>query len=291
MSNKKTPNVLVFSIGLNGYEHLYRNNFETHQCYARMHGYHYVCVQKPSYTTLGMECAWLKVTLMIRALHKGYHWVVFLDADTQVNSDTPPITALEAEDKSLYVARGYSGRFNSGVLIVKNCHQVLRYFERVLAHAEMPLPSEDDVGWGENGHLIYFSKYRHFVHYLDQRWNNNAAPDLDDYIRHYSYGPLRELYRPGIGDKIAYWVCHYKLALLKRLELWQQRLCGKKRLGFNTRLALLVEQVIQAYPVFSIGSDTVDSYQDSTSLKQRLPLRILQQNRPARRIHLKTMGG
>lgn len=290
MNNNTSTDILIFTIALNGYEYLYKKNFISHENYAKKYGYSYICVKKPGLTTLGIECAWLKVALMIRALRNGYRWVIFLDADTRVSEDTPAIITLEKHRKSLYVAKGYSGRLNSGVLIAKNCFQVLKYFEQTLSHAEMPLPAEDDVGWGENGHLIHFASQRYFVHYLDQRWNNNVDQALDDYIRHYSYGPLHGLYHPLFVDKLRYLIQHYTLAVLKRAETYWQRLFKIPKNSFSVRLNSLVEKTTENYPVFAdIGSTHYQRYlnREQHLHDEQLSLQLIQQSRSTAYPHLR----
>ncbi|MBA55601.1 MAG: hypothetical protein CMK89_14195 [Pseudomonadales bacterium] len=195
-------NILVFSIALNGYQWLYQALSATHQAYADQHGYRYIQVQRPWISTLGREVCWLKVCLALASLRSGYEWVVFLDADTRVSACTPKIESLEQSGRHLYVAKGYSGRLNSGVLIMRRHPDMLKVLQSALAIATQPVAKECDVGWGENGHLIQLCRQAQFVHYLDQKWNNNHNPELQDYIRHFSAGPMHQHHQAPLPQRV-----------------------------------------------------------------------------------------
>ena len=107
--NNKT---LVFTIALNGYQWLYQEHIEHQQAYAQRYGYDFVAVTKPALSLMGLECAWLKISLLARALSCGYETVMYVDADADVRAHTPPLESIIEPDKSLYMAHGYSGRFN-----------------------------------------------------------------------------------------------------------------------------------------------------------------------------------
>jgi len=148
---------LVFSIAINGYHWKYKKNIDSHRAYAKRQGYRYVVVDRPVISLLEMECAWLKVALMIEALRAGYQWVLFVDADAEIKADAPAVESLDEVGKCLYMARGYSRRINSGVLIAKQSEEASLFFRKVLENCNLSLPKTDDVGWGENGHIIYFA--------------------------------------------------------------------------------------------------------------------------------------
>jgi hypothetical protein len=190
------PSTLMFSMAFNGYDLLWASCIRSQRAYAERQGYQYRFVNRPRWTSLTRECAWLKIALVIAALKRGYDWVFFIDADAEVKPNTPPIQSLEEAGKSVYLVPGWSGRPNSGVLIVKNTAEALALFERMLANATEPVPEEDSVGWGENGHVIHFAKNQPFVKLCDRAWNNNSQPDMEDYVRHYSNGPMRDTYVP-----------------------------------------------------------------------------------------------
>jgi hypothetical protein len=97
------------------------------------------------------------------------------------------------------VAPGFSGRINSGVIIWRSSPESLALISLAIDNRKTPLPDSDTVGriygGGENGHIIHYRKNSPYVQLIDQKWNNNHTPALQDYIRHYSAGwPMRALY-------------------------------------------------------------------------------------------------
>lgn len=240
--------VLVFSIAMNGYQWLYRSLGNSHRAYAKKHNYQYVQVTQPASSLLGMEIAWLKITLAIKSLQAGYDWVIFLDADTQVSDATPAIETLECTDKYLYGAKGFSGRLNSGVLILKNHRCIINYLNKVLFNAEQPVDSDSDVGWGENGHLIQYAKNAFYVEYLHHRWNNNQDPLLNDYIRHYSRGPMHPLFKPSWFDKVLFRIHFHGVCKLKKWLDKRAQPSLEEKSTFKETLYALTERVIVLYP-------------------------------------------
>ncbi len=186
---------LVFSIAFNGYQWVYRRNIRSHRAYAQRHGFDYVLVQRPAVTSLLMECCWVKLPLILSAFEAGYEWVFFIDADAEIRPASPDFRSLAAPGKSLYMAHGFSGRVNSGVIIACNRADVRDLLVSVVSSFARPLPAEDEVGWGENGHVIHAAKHAPFLEVIPPAWNNNHSPGLADHVRHYSAGPLRSLYQ------------------------------------------------------------------------------------------------
>ncbi|MEE2730642.1 MAG: hypothetical protein VYA55_07440 [Pseudomonadota bacterium] len=242
----QATSVLVFSIALNGYQWLYRNLSATHADYAERHGYGYVQVRHPGLSTLGREVCWLKIRLALEALVSGYEWVVFLDADTRVAPHTPAVETVQRPGCHLYGARGFSGRLNSGVLILRRHPDTEHLLRSALHLATTPVDADCDVGWGENGHLIQLCRTASCVHYLDQKWNNNQRPELDDYIRHFSAGPLQHHHQAnplhsGLGRTLFHGA---RLLGVVRAHLpWPQA-------GFHQNLEQLSRRVFQHYPQF-----------------------------------------
>jgi len=182
---------LVFSIALNGYQWMYRKQLKSHKQYAKKNQYVHQAITRPFISSLGVECCWLKLTLMKEALLSGYDTVLFLDADTQVNDNCPSLNQVIELEKYIYMAKGYSDRFNSGVVLIKNDIQTIHWLNQIINARFNTVKRENDVGWGENGHIIEFSKGLTIVAELDQRWNNTFDHHLDDFIRHHNCGPMR----------------------------------------------------------------------------------------------------
>lgn len=182
---------LVLSIALNGYQWMYQRELKSHQRYAQKCGYVHQAVTRPFISALGVECCWLKLTLMRAALLSGYDNVLFLDADAMVSQNCPDLTSVFQEGKYVYMAKGYSNRFNSGVLLARHNIKTIAWLTQVINARLNEVQSENNVGWGENGHVIEFSKGVPFIEELEKKWNNTFDYQLTDYIRHRNCGPMR----------------------------------------------------------------------------------------------------
>ncbi|PTQ60739.1 putative nucleotide-diphospho-sugar transferase [Celeribacter persicus] len=185
---------LIFSIAYNGYDRVWDKCIDSHGVYAARHGYAQSVVGQGDLSDLSMEVAWLKIPLLIAALDAGNEWVMFIDSDAMFSDIAPPFESVEKKEKDVYLASGYSGRPNSGVIIVKNTSGARDFLSQVLAIAGKQLPKKHRVGWGENGEVIHITSQYVGYENISRKWNNNFNPDLDDYVRHYSAGPLRKLY-------------------------------------------------------------------------------------------------
>ena len=180
--------ILVFSIAVNGYQHIFRDNIHSHKAYAKKNHYEYICIEKPNHIS-NTEAAWLKIYLICMALKHGYDWVMFVDADCKIKPHTPAFTELEEPNKSIYCALGFSGHINSGVIIIKNTYESRFFFNTVKINCERSVPLPD---WGENSHMIFYGNYCKNLKIIGKEWNNNSNLNMDDYIRHYCSGtPMR----------------------------------------------------------------------------------------------------
>ena len=240
-----TSRVLCFSVATNGYQYYYQSNIESHKAYCERQGYEYISVTKPWLTLLGRESCWLKVALLRDALLAGYDWVICLDADTEIRDHTPPIHYLEAEGKSIYLSDGFSSRFNTGVFIVKREASSQAFIEKLLHASNHPLPKQCQVGWGENGHVIRLAKGSTIIQRISRRWNNNGEHLLDDYIRHYSRGPLWHTFQPDLKARLKF----LAIQLLIRPASWLIEEQSKPQFFFPA-LERLVIKVKNSYPQF-----------------------------------------
>lgn len=251
---------LIFSIALNGYQWRYRNHLASHRRYAQKHNYHYQVVTKPFFSPLGIECCWLKLTLMHTALLAGYQQVMFLDADTHVHDHCPPLQSILIPTKCIYMAKGYSKRFNSGVMIVSNCQQARDWIHQIIKNRHQPVEPRHDVGWGENSHIISHSEDCQFIKELAKKWNNTNELNLNDYIRHHNHGPLRV----GIWNKLFH---HLTFAIANKLARLQ---CAIKNMLTNkVSEDLLVEQTqatLHLYPSFTHRPNLIAARKSTTSI-------------------------
>jgi len=96
----------------------------------------------------------------------------------------------------IYMARGPSGRFNSGVIFTLSADESKRFFQEVLASRYKIIQIESFVSSeGENGHIIELSKdpaFTGIIQELDYKWNNNTFPYAPDYIRHFTAALKKE---------------------------------------------------------------------------------------------------
>ena len=107
------------------------------------------------------------------------------------------------------------------------------------------LPDEDNVGWGENGHVIHYSHGCDFVKELDLKWNNTYKIDLEDYIRHYNAGPLR----------VSRWIKLQHRAIGSLCKRYRQVVYKLRALVMNktvdSELTILHNRVLQHYQLFT----------------------------------------
>ncbi len=198
------PHTLIYSIATNGYAYLFKSYLRSQRDYARKQGYDYVVVRRPRiiWRNSGHDSAWLKIPLMVAALLKGYRWVVFIDADCDVQAECPGVDSVEKPGSCVYVSNGFSGRPNSGVMIVKNSEKAMAFFRRLIEASDREdIPAEDWAPF-ENGHFIHYARQWDGLHILDPMWNNNRDADMDDYVRHYS-GQLIGLRSSGLRCRAA----------------------------------------------------------------------------------------
>jgi hypothetical protein len=238
-------NTLVFSIALNGYQWRYRQHLASHLRFANKYNYHYQVVTRPFISKLGVECCWLKLTLMQAALNAGYHHVVFLDADAFVQAECPAISSILRANKYLYMAKGYSSRFNSGVMIVKNNAKIRAWLTQVIDSRNHSVKADNEVGWGENGHIIEHSHHCDFIYELPQVWNNTYSTSLVDFIRHQNCGPLRTNLLDNLFHKVIFSLAHRSEILVKCIALTLRLKRPKVTLLSET------EKILAIYPHFS----------------------------------------
>lgn len=240
-----TQSMLIFSVALNGYQWIYRDHLASQKAYAERIGANYQVVTKPLISRSGVECCWYKLYLLVQAIQSGYKHVLFLDADCFVQPDCPDIREQCVDKNSIYMAKGYSQRFNSGVILAKGDSQALGFFNMVLASRDNTLLKKDSVGWGENGYIIACARGCQFIGALSNKWNNTCDVELNDYIRHENFGPLRQ--------NLALNLCH---KLFNRLTLFatkiQIKLLNMTKCEFYQRSAKKeLKVILKKYPAFS----------------------------------------
>ncbi|MCF2856558.1 hypothetical protein L1286_03690 [Pseudoalteromonas sp. SMS1] len=243
----KSSTTLVFSVALNGYQWRYSHCIKSHKQYAKKMNYQYVVVTRPLFTSLGVECCWLKLLLLKAALEAGYNSVLFVDADAFIQPTCPPIEQLLVDDKYLYMAHGYSGEINSGVMLMQSSPATLEWLNDVLSSICTPVAESEGIGWGENGHVAHFAKVWEGFQLISPKWNNTYAKEMSDYIRHFNFGPLKNSW----SDKVIHKVIFKMSKILLKCDLNDLSQQEKKLLVVQERLPRLFNQVMRSYPEFS----------------------------------------
>lgn len=233
---------LLFSIALNGYQWIYNKELNSHKRYANKYNYDYQAVTRPHFSSMGVECCWLKLTLMRTALLAGYQRVMFIDADAMVKQNCPRVETLFINNKYIYMAKGYSKRFNSGVLIVRKNKQVIDWLTRVIDSRMLNITNKNSVGWGENGHIIELSQNCPFICEIDQKWNNTYNRNMTDFIHHKNSGPLRSSLINNFIHRIIFCLSHRILASTRALNLLTQHRTSDDELDNETN------RIIAIYP-------------------------------------------
>jgi hypothetical protein len=178
----------MFTIATNGYDQIFQDCLDSHRNYAKKMGYKYIAFTKsPPNGISGTNSAWLKVALMLQALKQGYKSVFFIDADALIRSYTPAIESVFCADKYIYMSVESSGNFNSGVIMVINDNQSIKFFEKLFLRADVPgfmLPKSDRCLY-ENGHVINLAKKSQIVQIISPQWNYNYNTVLEENTKEY----------------------------------------------------------------------------------------------------------
>lgn len=240
--------VLIFSIALEGYSQLFKNCIISQRKYCEKHGMDYILVDKSPRPLLSIEAAWLKLFLLREALSNNkYNWIAFIDADCEIRDFSPSFIIdldIYEPSKSIFMAKGFSGRINSGVILMKNTPEALLYLNNVINHGDSPVPSEDEALY-ENGHMIHFGKANTAVQVLDsEKWNNNQYINKNSFIQHYSGGILREHYLKRYPIR----TLNYKIK--KRLKRHFFKFSSLPRSSSMMQINSLIPYYTKAYPVF-----------------------------------------
>lgn len=234
---------LIFTIAQNGYGLAYADCISSQRAYAKKLGAAFVCVARPRRVPEVALSAWLKIPLLTEALRGGYDEVAYIDGDCRVAPDAPDFTSCFGGDRSgdILMARGKSGRINSGVIFAKNSRASLRFLDSVLESVTAVVPDEDrkDLKF-ENGNVIFIARTEGGVQELPTVWNNTYQAELNDYIRHYT-GVLRSEYvRSPLLD--------FTHKLGKRTIYRQKPQPPARDQQFKQRLSAMTEAVVRAYP-------------------------------------------
>lgn len=240
--------VLVFSIALKGYSKIYNDCIKSQKQYCERSGYSYILVDQAPGNLLPKEAAWLKLFLLRSALKCNYKWVAFIDADCEIREHAPPFVEefKKAKGKKvIFLAHGFSGRINSGVIFLRNTKEAEDYLEQVIKNGDNEVPDEDKALY-ENGHMIHYGKRNPNVEIIDAvKWNNNFAIDKGSYIQHYSGGILREKYLISRG------ISKPRPSMLGKIRNRIKTVFSSGNTSFSmSQMHLLLQFYLKHYPEF-----------------------------------------
>lgn len=240
--------VLVFSIALEGYSGLFRSCIKSQKAYCLRSNFDYVLIKKAPRFLLPTETAWLKLFLLRSALECDYKWVGFIDADCEVSIHAPSfVQEMEIFNnaRSIFMAHGFSGRINSGVIFMKNSKEALEYLEKVIQNGDDPVSKEDKALY-ENGHMIHYGKNNPNVQIIDSvKWNNNTFLNKQSHIQHYSGGKLRMKY---LEDHPA---SKYKYLIMRKIRKISRSFSSNKSTTSMNEINSLLSFYHKAYPMFT----------------------------------------
>lgn len=241
--------ILVFSIALEGYSQLFKNCISSQRKYCKRYDLDYVLVNKSPRKLLPTEAAWLKLFLLRAALSTNkYSWIAFIDADCEIRDFSPLfINDLKKYDeiKSVFMAHGFSGRINSGVILLKNRQEALKYLNNVINNGDIPVPSEDEALY-ENGHMIHYGKTNKSIQIIESiKWNNNQTIDEKSYIQHYSGGILREEYLKRHPFRKSFHI------IKKRLKRYYYKFSSRTTKTSMQEINTMLPFYKKAYPMFT----------------------------------------
>lgn len=236
---------LIFTVAINGYAARYRRNVIGQKAYAERLGAAYAVVAGPPVADLAIA-AWLKVTLIEKALQAGYQSVAYIDTDCEVRETAPDFRDVltPGDGIGVHMAEGRSGRISSGVIFVRNSERSRRFFCRFLESATEAVSAEDRAGLKyENGNAIFLDRTFDRVERMSIEWNNTYQRDLPDHIRHYT-GDLRPDYTVGRLDEV---LAKAQRAFARRPKTQPERRSER----FVADLEKATQRVLRRYPAFA----------------------------------------
>lgn len=194
---------LVFTVAQNGYAGAYADCLRSQRAYADRIGATYVAVTRPWRVPQPALAAWLKMPLLAGALDGGYEWVAFIDSDARVREDAPDYRTVGGRPGHVHMARGRSGRLNSGVVFAQRGGGSRQFMSALLGSITEDVPEDDRRHLKyENGNVIRVARETGMVEELPLSWNNTHDPELHDHIRHFT-GPLRaEHTRSALSERV-----------------------------------------------------------------------------------------
>lgn len=145
------PILLTVSFNTVGYTE--SDYFRSRERWARAVGAQHVYVSESSAgVTLDAQCAaWLRIPLMLMLRDRD---IFYLDSDCVIQPDCPSPANIAGGLSGFFMARGHSGRPNSGVILMTRHEDGIARF--CAEHYFEPYPENCDAPW-ENAYVIWAS--------------------------------------------------------------------------------------------------------------------------------------
>lgn len=164
----------------------YDRCYKSHLAYCKKYNIDYALDDKPLEEGQSRaEWYWRKLSSTLQYFD-DYDYVVVLDIDIEIKSNTPDIRNI-IDNNSIFYVNGVSNRPNSGFLIIKTDDIGKTFLTQVLKNRPVPVAKQFKAP-GENGHVI------EYIHYnpkgtaeLPIEWNCSQPKFIEQsYMIHYT---------------------------------------------------------------------------------------------------------
>jgi len=131
------------------------------------------------------EWYWRKLSSTLQYF-KDYDYLVIIDIDIEIKSNTPDIRTI-IDNNSIFYVNGISNRPNSGFLIIKTDEIGKTFINQVLKNRYKPVAKKFKAP-GENGHIIeYLNNNPDKIKELSIEWNCSNPKHMDkSFLLHYT---------------------------------------------------------------------------------------------------------
>lgn len=191
----------IISVATCGYNYLFSKLIQSQKLYAKKYNYNYFCITSTPWKINPNIAAWLKIALVKKLMENGQEKIFFIDSDCLIRSSAPPIfESYNFDTYPMWIAKGKSARYNSGVFALKSCEKMKKLMSTLIKTSAYKVPKKDEAPY-ENGHIIYHLNKRNDIGILDHiLWNNNSFYNESSFVQHFSGGALRKMYLLKICD-------------------------------------------------------------------------------------------
>lgn len=154
--------------GVGDYQPLLALNLNRNQEYCNKHGFDYDVLMgtlDPKYSNV-LQGGWVKIEMIIRALKRGYQFIVWLDPDTLIKDfDTDLRDGCPKGIGACWHRIPQLNHWNVGALYLQNNNSTLKFMEDWLN----TFPGERQ--WMEQGEFNKLAMKSNIVETISDRWN------------------------------------------------------------------------------------------------------------------------